>query len=109
MLACVSGTIFGRDVVPDVCKMSATSSTSARPWRRERQSAPAPSDRLAQKASPPHRPRQDAECGTLARRASSMTEPKSASTSVARLCFDVLQHRGLVRADALGSGDASRR
>ncbi len=31
MLAGVSGTIFGREVVPDVCRMSATSSGSAGP------------------------------------------------------------------------------
>src|ERR1700722_15954282 len=31
MLACVRGTIFGREVVPEVCRMSATSSGSARP------------------------------------------------------------------------------
>ena len=30
-LACVSGTIFGRDVVPEVCSISATSAASAGP------------------------------------------------------------------------------
>ena len=33
MLACASGTIFGREVVPEVCRMSATSSGSAGPGR----------------------------------------------------------------------------
>ena len=49
MLACVSGTIFGREVVPDVCRMSATSSASAGPGRAaapiaepERRNGPAP-------------------------------------------------------------------
>ena len=31
MLRWVSGTIFGREVVPDVCRISATSSASAEP------------------------------------------------------------------------------
>src|SRR5271165_3681702 len=32
-LACDSGTIFGRDVVPEVCRINATSSAPARPGR----------------------------------------------------------------------------
>ncbi len=31
MLECASGTIFGREVVPDVCRMRATSCASASP------------------------------------------------------------------------------
>ena len=49
MLACDSGTIFGREVVPDVCRMRATSSGSAGPGRDaapieepESRNAPAP-------------------------------------------------------------------
>ena len=34
ILAPVSGTIFGREVVPEVCRMSATSSGSAGPGLR---------------------------------------------------------------------------
>ena len=49
MLACASGTIFGREVVPDVCRMRATSCASAGPGRAaapaaepESRNAPAP-------------------------------------------------------------------
>ena len=52
---------------------------------RERQSAPTPSVTLLAEASSPHRPPQDA-VGISTRRASSMTEPSSASISVARPC-----------------------
>src|SRR5271165_741660 len=48
-LACDSGTIFGRDVVPEVWRISATSSAAARPGRAaapftapESENAPAP-------------------------------------------------------------------
>src|SRR5271165_3803425 len=50
-LACDSGTIFGRDVVPEVCRISATSSAAARPGRAagplaspDSENAPAPRD-----------------------------------------------------------------
>ena len=33
-LRCDSGTIFGRDVVPEVCRTSAMSSGSAKPFRQ---------------------------------------------------------------------------